>query len=275
MITFEKKFIQLMSSARPRRSATALGTMLGLKSFTLKSRELRKQMINFEQGRNLANRQQRVFEDLDSPLKNDVLSLRGNLWIRTAIKLAPSNLVVRHFCLLDMISRKPESISIITNQLVILAPDLWIEGYSYWVYTKPFLKEYIDRVNLSNADKEYIKSIVKMVDQHFIDTAYPDANGSLKPAPFGDLRDTYLQGLTGTPKQNTNLAFLRKEGKVYYINNYPIGFNTHTPKESKVTVVNGFCYGFSFYTGYENKYPNKSAELADTFSPKRILSLFK
>lgn len=43
----------------------------------------------------------------------------------------------------------------------------------------------------------------------------------------------------------------------------------------KVEIFNGNPQGFKWYTGYDNKYNDKKEELKDTFSIKRIASLFR
>lgn len=239
-------------------------------------------MINFEQGSNLAKRQDRVFEDIRDgymPSKQDLAAIKGNAWVKMAFLTAPSNLVVRHFCLLDLISNEAKNYVLIAECLKKLAPDLWAEGFSYWKYTEPFLALYVRRFwnppKLPEAYATYFNNKMKKVEEEFIASGY-QKDDMLYPAPFGDLRNEPIGPINGrVVRINYDSTFLQKRGKEYTVKDYPIGLNTHTPKESKIIILNGYCYGFKFYEGYDKKYKNKAAEIADTLSFKRILSIFK
>lgn len=62
--------------------------------------------MNFEWNGKLAERQDRVIQLLINgsfPSADDFCKLRGNWMVPIAAILAPSNLTVRHYCLLDLI----------------------------------------------------------------------------------------------------------------------------------------------------------------------------
>ena len=64
----------------------------------------------FETGSTLADFQDDKFKDYlegGAATKEEMRRLERNLWVRTADKLAPGNLVVRHYCLIDLLSGKP------------------------------------------------------------------------------------------------------------------------------------------------------------------------
>ena len=233
--------------------------------------------MNFEQGTPLARRQDRIWKQLKAEIKiskKDIRMLEKNLWVKTAAKLAPGNLVVRHFILIDLINNNKKNMKKILIQLTKLAPDIWAEGYSYWLYTRPFLATYSAKTG-SRVIREHICDI----EQCFCESAYMRGD-EIYPAPFGDVRDEPLDSTTlsffKTMSAKYHLIFLRKSRLFYYVDPYLLGFNTHTPKKrEKIRIVKGVPSGFKFYTGYNNKYKTKRSERKDTFTVKRFFSIFR
>ncbi len=242
---------------------------------------------NFEYGSSLANFQDQKFKDFkaNKPLtKEEETRFKSNLWVKTAEKLAPSNLVIRHYCLIDLFNKYPSHKRKIKNQLYLLGEDLYLEGYSYWLYTKPFLDEY---------SKEFgeFGLFIRDQDKKFQESAYLGTDGNLYPAPFGDLRheplDIFLQAAEPV-SDNTEIyplliKIFKPDTTEYLVQKCLLGFNTHVPdKVQTVQVLNGTVYvkqpsgtlvPFKWYEGYDKKYGSKEAEFNDTFSPERINSL--
>jgi hypothetical protein len=152
---------------------------------------------------------------------------------------------------------------------------MWSEGYSYWLYVKPFIIKYYE---IFSNTRSTLISVVSEIDQNFYRTAY--LRGSvLYPAPFGDLRDVPLEPAYQQPREDINFiscANLQKDGNVYYIQGLPIGLNAHVPYNSrKVSIINGVPVDFVFYTGYDKKYPTRSSEWKDLLRIRRFTSLLK
>jgi hypothetical protein len=232
--------------------------------------------MNFESGTSLAEFQDRLFKQWvggDHAICDvDNQRLNGNLWVAVAKKLGPNNLAIRHRCLQDLFNGNKKSLNDILDMYKILSPGLWAEGYSYWLYTKPFLLEWGKLYYICMDD------FVKMMDQRFLKTAYMGPDRLLYPAPFGDLRkeplELNLQG--GRPDESASFKPAMKNGSMYMISSYPLGGNTHVPiKDEVIKIVNGVPEGFKFYEGYDKKYPNKLAAFLDVIKPIRIFSMFR
>lgn len=234
-------------------------------------------MVNLEQGKELAQRQDKVFKRLENgdPISDtDKKMLRENLWVKTACVLAPSNLTIRHYILLDLIKNKKRYYYKIMEMVCKLAPDLWAEGYSYWRYTRSFLELYAKAFKLGVLQRR-----INRVELYFNRTSY-FRDGIKYPAPFGDLRDEPLDSKTLKSNNRyakySNFVLLRKVDNRYIVYPYMLGFNTHTPdKESYHVIADGYPSDFEFYTGYENKYNSKKEELKDTFNLRRFISIFR
>jgi len=163
-------------------------------------------------------------------------------------------------------------------------PLLWAEGYSYWLYTKPFIEYYAFKANYDHSNTTLVppfEYFISTIDHGFADTAYY-RKGILYPAPFGDLRDIPLEKhlQNKVPFTNVDIDPLFKYNQKYTIYGNPMGFNTHIPKDSyRIDAASGIpvdpdkSVPFKFYEGYSLKYKNKWQELLDTFSFKRIKSI--
>jgi hypothetical protein len=210
--------------------------------------------------------------------------LQRNAWINASYILAPNNLVIRQFCLIDVFKGSPDNKDKIRNQLDQLSytsmnPEerIWAEGYSYWIYTRAALDIWVERFK-AVIDLTYIQSLITDVDSGFRDTAYL-RNGVYYPTPFGDLRDEPLvsnlqdsRPMISTQCKIVNLVV--GQCITYYITASPIGLNTHVPKtDSMVSIVNGIPTPFTFYQGYDKKYSSVFQQIADTVSIWRVLSL--
>ena len=200
--------------------------------------------------------------------------LRDNMWVKTAYKLAPSNLVVRHICILDIIENKTKRISMVSKLLFILSPDnLWAEGYSYWLYTRIALSMYAKHFNIP-----WLGQIIYDIDTMFDLTSYEGLNGQKWPAPFGDLRHIPLKKQKDIDRRcNYSTKLFNKVGNIYYIYDYPLGFNTHCEVKRSMRIIDGGRpLNFKFYEGYTTKYNSKPEEVKDTFfNWKRIKSIFR
>lgn len=237
--------------------------------------------MNFMSGTKLANfqedllnryRNQKVLKVGENVTVEEKALLDENMWIVMAYYLAPSNLVIRHLCLRAVLNMKPDGFfNEIMNQVKRLAPDLWVEGYSYWLYTRGALILYTKEVG----GGDWIKEKIASIDDAFAETSYM-SNGKLMPAPFGDLRknnaiDTVRVKIVNDKK----LKFIEKRGDRYVVKPYFVGMNTHVPsRKEDIIIVAGEPVGFDWYEGYEKKYPSQFAEWCDILNPLRILSIF-
>jgi len=240
--------------------------------------------MNFEYGTSLA-----VFQDaLITKFKqgkrasaNELKSLKNNVWVIMASISAPCNLVIRQWALIDLFELSKDHEQSILGQLEKVCENYcYLEGYSYWIYTQLALDIYVEALH-----SEEIKDYCKKIDLTFSRTSYIGPDKATKwPAPYGDLRHIPLRvHLQGTaPDREFSSGFLTKANtNHYYIKTRYLGMNTHTPKAGNFEIRNGTPYylgtnkEFEWYNGYDKKYPSKSAEILDTFNPKRIFSLFK
>ncbi len=237
--------------------------------------------MNFTQGTQLAILQDTLKDAYinNLPIDSDQLqTLKDNLWVKIAYYLAPSNLVIRQLCLIDLLQGYPTNNKKIIKLLNIItynSPNLkiWAEGYSYFMYTLDILTIWNNKfqdVNVSN--------IIKSVIEGFKATSYLK-DGKLYPATFGDVGEAPMNE-TGEYRLYTltigNLKVERYETVVVYdLKAKPLGFNTHIPKDNSLTFINNGYTNFKFYKGYSKKYESKLLEWFDTFHPKRVLSLFR
>lgn len=243
-------------------------------------------VYNFDHGSTLANFQQKKFEAYkknEQISEEDLNRLKNNLWVRTARKIAPGNLPIRQYCLIDLFEKKSRNKRKIEKMLDTLGENsLWKEGYSYWLYTKPFLVEYKSRFGDFGL-------FVDTMNIRFKQTAYKGHGGMIYPIPFGDIRKITLEDQDNSMVSDIDVFPVSKRiisEKVieYYIKRCLVGLNTHIPKEDKVVRIigneivclykDGNCFDYPWYEGYDKKYKNIFNELNDIFHKERINSLF-
>jgi hypothetical protein len=232
---------------------------------------------NIRNGTQLARAQDSLmalYKEGDTIEPKTIDSLENNLWIKASIKLCPSNLTVRQWCLIDLFKRDPYHAFHIKKMMKLLSQDgnLWLEGYSYWKYTKEFVIEWLNEFE----DAE-IRNLVHSIDQAFSLSSY-ERGVLYYPAPFGDLRN---ESLKRCPEYVTNgsvgiLKIFRDNIVIYKIYGQPVGLNTHIPIDTTIIkVVGGTPVGFKFYQGYDKKYKNQEEEILDIFHPVRVKSAKK
>jgi len=229
--------------------------------------------VNFQYGSSLAKFQDDLFAKYvnNQPITDDERAkLINNVWVDVAQFSAPSNLIVRQYCLADLVLKMDSMREIIKLIQMIAYFDgdnyaLWAEGYSYWGYTKSFL-----------VAREVPRAILDNVDKNFQKTAYL-RNGVMYPAPFGDLWDSPLEdGLQDQSMiaADTEITPIVKHNLSYSVRNKPRGCNTHVPDEdSQVIIVEGIPRPFRWYEGYDKKYRTKWEEIKDTLAFKRLKSI--
>jgi hypothetical protein len=246
--------------------------------------------INFETGSSLSDFQQALYNKVlinEKLTDEETKRLKGNCWVKLARWLAPSNLVIRHLCLLDLVQNQPTNYNRIVDQIKKLTywtPKVkelcWAESYSYWLYTKPFLITYKTTFNSGTF-------FIEVIDSGFQKTAY-FRDGVLYPALFGDLRDVPLEDFLQDPKEcleNVSVFPVTKtlDGKgqtLYTIKGVPIGLNAHIPKvDSQIIIKDGYPIPFIWYAdngatiAYRVKYPTKWLEYKDVFDWRRIKTI--
>ena len=244
--------------------------------------------FNFQYGTELALFQETVFALYKggNPIPpTTITQLEHNAWVTLAAQIAPCNLVLRQWCLIDLIKNQAGHSDIISNMIDKISyknPSkdsyrIWAEGYSYWQYVRIILDEW-----LSHFDNAKIKAFVAKIDQGFIQTSYV-ADGMLYPVLLGDLRHVPLDPPLQTSRSqiiiankiigNVEMTVMGNNIR-YEITGRPLGFNLHVPKNDyTITVSNGVVTGWTWYEGYDKKYPNTTAEMADMLDIKRIMSI--
>lgn len=222
-----------------------------------------------------------------------IKQMEKNLWVKLSSRIAPNNLALRHYCLIDALSGVPNNFKNIMKLIDALSPKslngrLWLEGYSYWVYSKVALELYCKVFKKFHRCRVYIplKLIINEIDTCFQKTSYIRC-GSLYPAPFGDLRDFPLQdhlqdtkvsipNLTIYPVKKMDYESKYQKDTCYDIKKSLLGFNSHTPHYGEhIKVESGIPLGFRFYTGFNDKYISSWDEIKDMLRPDKIVSALK
>jgi hypothetical protein len=243
-------------------------------------------MFNFKNGTSLAVQQDLYLQKYLSGgtlTSKEICDMEQNLWVATASVLAPGNLVIRQWALIDLFRGSAWHKNSIQKMMEILtykgkeSYKLWGEGYSYWGYTMDILDLWVKKFeNLST-----ITDIIEKINQGFIVTSYP-RNGIWYPAPFGDLRDIPLKPDLQIPHEmktvaisNVTFNHVASEDIIWYsIKGRPLGCNTHIQKNNSIIKIQkGIPIDFKFYEGYNKKYKNSWEEFKDTFDPKRLASI--
>ena len=223
----------------------------------------------------------RAYLNKEPILEKEIQNLEKNVWVKAAQEMAPSNLVIRQLCLIDLFRNSPKHDKEIRNLILCLSYDgkIWSEGYSYWLFTRQVLDVW--RVRF---DVEQIRELITSIDQGFMDTAY--LRGKVwYPAPYGDVSNIplstplqYISNLTKEKPKSTSVANIKLDISdttiVYYVHALPIGMNVHIPKRDyAVEIVNGTPFGFIFYTGIHNKYSTEMSKWKDLMDYSRINSI--
>lgn len=209
--------------------------------------------------------------------------------IRLLRRICPSSIILRNYCLRDILSGKVEHTDTIERLTNTLSYDgaIWSEGYSCWRITKKFLVEW----GKLNKDNLTVLLMVRDIDTAFCKTAYK-RKGVLYPATFGDLKDEPLEEALqnhrllspdydgGVQQQVGPVTKVHNSnGKVFYhIKPAPVGLNTAVPcTKERVRVIEGFPYGFpwhkSDYDKYYDQYLERSSfwlRFKDTFRKERL-----
>jgi hypothetical protein len=240
-------------------------------------------MFNFKNGTALAIQQDQYLQLYRSGGKlseQQIIEMEQNLWVATAAKMAPGNLVVRQWALIDLFKGTPDNKTRILNIMDMLSyrhpgeKRIWAEGYSYFNYTMDIVGDWVNKYSMGD-----VQQLVDKIKHGFLATAYL-RNGLWYPAPFGDLRDiplnTDLQIKHNiAPITISNVALNYYDGNLWYnISGGPLGLNTHIPVNSSlITIRNGIPARFKYYEGYDKKYKNSWEEFKDTFNSKRVFSI--
>jgi len=224
-------------------------------------------------------------------ISSDTLrDLKINYWVHTAYKVAPGNLVIRQYALIDLFTGKPDHakkikhlVNVLSSGTTVYNYRTWAEGYSYWIYTKDILVPWIEKFD---TEKNGIGFMADDIDNGFAYTSYLKYNeGKYYPAPFGDLWNIPLDS-TGQYKANM-IAKLADTAKIinvtrlntgyticYRISALPIGMNGHCEKESKTYRIENYSpLGFKYYEGYKLKYSDQTSEWKDLLNPIRLITI--
>lgn len=248
---------------------------------------LRLKNFNFQNSGQLADFQTKLLQDyIEGKLITDesIQKLERNAWVKAASEIAPGNLVIRQYCLIDILKNNlchAKNIYRLLNRLSY-GGQIWAEGYSYWIYTLDLLQPWVIKFN-----GVIIQDIIEMITQihrGFLNTAYY-RNGVLFPAPFGDVRDHPLvnQPLIKPVIDDCTVSIVtrvklsnvdpKNSDVVYKIKGKPIGLNHHIQKDDSRTLILSGKPDFKFYEGIDKKYNSKEDELKDLFDIRRITSI--
>jgi len=236
--------------------------------------------VNIRNSTELVRFQTRVFNNYKQGIlpSNDTLKqMRENVWVIAASKTAPSNIVIRQWCLLDLLDDKDNHKNKIYDMVNLLSykkdSRIWLEGYSYWLYTREIFNDWLIKFG-----DDRINNLVIKIDNGFVKTAY--LRGSIwHPAPFGDLKNIPLsQDLQEKCKVKDNaiagIVIMKKN--IYEIKSYPIGMNIHIPvNDAKIEIIDGKPANYTFYTSIQNKYPDNVTYINDVLNTKRLNSIEK
>jgi len=242
----------------------------------------------FETGSELASFQDKKFDDFqfnNGITNKEKVRLERNLWVWTATDMAPGNLVIRQLCLIDLFNGKTVNYNLIMEQLdKVGGVGLFLEGYSYWIYTKPFLVKYYEVFKSPG-----LKIYVDQMDKKFLTTAYVLHGGIPRPAPFGDIADITLEydvlALENIADNAEVFPVTKKtEGDTvtYTIEACAVGLNAHIPKKADTVVISGgvvykssgkMLTPYEWYPGWEGKYNSRWDELMDVFDYRRVNSI--
>jgi len=223
-----------------------------------------------------------VYKTGEKVPKGIINNLEENTWVKTANEISPNNIVIRQYCLIDLLNGTPDHYNDILRNVKTLSynGEIWAESYSYWEYSYVFLSVWVEKFS-GVLDTNNILSLIDGIKSGFVKTSYL-RDSLYYPAPFGDLRDEPLnpelqskcQVNTDSVIKHSIITINRFDDYILYtINGRPIGLNTHVPKDTfSVEVKNGMT-NFKFYTGYSTKYANNKDELLDMLDIKRVNTL--
>jgi hypothetical protein len=150
--------------------------------------------------------------------------------------------------------------------------SVWLEGYSYWLYTKPFLEKYNEKFGTAE-----IQKFIEDINSSFVKTAYRRGD-KLYPAPYGDLRDVPLEDSLQHEISSieASIGIVTKNNDTYFIKAAALGFNMHTPETgAEIKITDGRPENFVFYEGYDRKYKNSFLELLDMLDIRRLFSFLQ
>jgi hypothetical protein len=220
--------------------------------------------------------------------------LRGNIWIRIAAKVAPGNLVIRHRCLIDLLSNTPKHAAQIKQMILLCSRDgeLWLEGANYWFEdTLSVLNVWMMQFPATSMQLG-INKLVEQISNNFVASSYKAADGTWRAVPLGDTYDRAIPELN-KPELHRITAELRlgnisstvfesPNNTDYEILSSYLGINWHACGSRYVIILNGNIISingreYKWYDGNKKKYVKKGKysywlELQDTFRWCRVKS---
>jgi hypothetical protein len=222
--------------------------------------------------------------------KDTLRDLKVNWWVRSAEKVAPGNLVIRQYCLIDLFEGKANHKKEIERLVYLLSGGIspykyrtWAESYSYWLYTKEALFPWMNKFDKG---MDSLTVMANDIDNGFAYTANRRySEGKFYPAPFGDLWEVPLDSLgqvkadsfcmLGETAELLNVKrFYDRFTLSYEIYAMPMGLNGHCEASCHLyRIENEKPTGFKYYQGYSEKYKDVKAEWTDLLNPIRLLTI--
>jgi hypothetical protein len=231
-------------------------------------------MITFMFGTKLAKFQDSLFtkylEGTEISSKERRKLGRFNAWVWLASRIAPNNLVLRHYMLQHIILGK-DTDKQVHKQIEKLAVQyqgeyLWAEGYSYWMYVRAILIAYIRLTQdpvLKGCLSATEESFAKFSFEH-LGTIYPPIYGDCRKVKLSPIDPNDFKLFNSEPEIYHPLVHFKNRVYDYY--RYPLGGNTHTQKQNVTDNYNKGYIDFDkhkFYEGYDKKYSSWLEELKD------------
>ncbi len=240
--------------------------------------------VNIKSGTELVEYQTKVFYDYKSGIilsADTIKKMHENVWVMAAEETAPNNIVIRQWTLLDLLDGVPTHRNKLYKIIDMLSygtngDRIWAEGYSYWIYSRQFMRDWVVKFD----DDNKIAGLIEDIDNGFIKTAYKRGD-KWYPAPIGDTRDEPLfpfhqEQCVKKDSITVSIVSMKRIGNevVYNVEGIPFGMNHHVFCEDKVIrVIDGATKDFVFYTGMENKYPNNISYVMDVIDNRRLESI--
>jgi len=251
--------------------------------------------MQFKYGVDLADWQEEMIRkwNEDSYTAEDiaeVIASQKNLYITVGRYIAPSNLIIRQYCIEDLYLHTPKHLKEISHLYEILSDypqsDIWLENYSYWRYMREALDSYIEYFSKWDKVPEVINGIGYLGYSRFqtyaafLRASYKNAKGDkCYPAPYGDLRFVEIENefnlfkSTFYPQHNYSIqpSFLEIHDLLhsikYVVKPIPRGLNSHVPHSKRHIVDVIYNADETSFTVQNFKFYTERNSVKHWFSP--------
>lgn len=214
-------------------------------------------LLPIKSGNHIASEQDKLIRKIGETLTKDEWEF---LYTTNVEPYFPGNLHIRQLCLQDIFMNKESNKREILNEYRLLTDGIWLEGYSYWKYTRLALDQWV------NINSNYsLQGNIDTIENNFSKLSY--YSGGFKPVPYGDVRNELIN--KAYPVANIKVGPITKltspsaDTIIYITQGAPRGLNTHIPNnDDTVLVING-TINYKWYQGYDKKYKTKADMVED------------